>query len=81
MIREVTYYQVICDGCGVSAHEASDFDAWGKPVDAVFEAEGFGWLTPNIEGVNPRIEAPDWGVGGPHYCPDCAPNQEGQADA
>lgn len=80
MIREVTFYQVICDACGVSAHEASDYDAWGTPDGALLEAEDFEWVMPDIEGVNPRIEAPDGGVGGPHYCPKCAPAQKGQIE-
>lgn len=75
MIREVTFYQVICDGCGASAHEASDYDAWGTPDGALLEAEDFDWVMPDAEGL---------GIGpgrlalGPHYCPKCTPDQEGQ---
>ncbi|WP_280193257.1 hypothetical protein [Nocardia farcinica] len=75
----MSYHQVICDGCGVSAHEAGDFDAWGTPVDAVFEAECLDWVTPGADGLG--IDGPGLSPDGPHYCPDCAPNQEGQADA
>lgn len=78
MIREVTYYQAICDGCGVSAHEASDFDAWGEPVDALLEAEGVDWVTPGSDGLG--IDGPGLSPDGPHYCPKCAPTKEEATD-
>ncbi|MFI2561545.1 hypothetical protein [Nocardia farcinica] len=79
MIREVTFYQVICDGCGVSAHEASDYDAWGTSDGALLEAEKYDWVTPGADGLG--IDVPGLSLDGPHYCPKCAPTQEGQADA
>lgn len=47
MIREVTYYKVICDwpGCEHDAHqdEGSDYAAWGSAGDAEAEADSADW--------------------------------------
>ncbi|MFD3594300.1 hypothetical protein ACFWU5_16375 [Nocardia sp. NPDC058640] len=64
MIREVTYYQAICDKCGVSAHEGGDFSAWADATNALAEAEGCDWTAPGPASLT---------VDGPHYCPDCTP--------
>lgn len=49
MIKEVTYYQVICDGCGKDAQEGSDYSAWADRDTARIEPEASDWLT----GVGP----------------------------
>lgn len=44
-IKEVTYHQVVCDGCGADAHEESDFSAFYDSGRAIEDASGGGWLT------------------------------------
>jgi hypothetical protein len=58
-IREVTMYQVICDGkdCGANAQEDGEFYAWADPSQADDEATGAGWLSTDDR---------------KHYCEDCA---------
>lgn len=55
MIKEVTYYQVICDLCGANAGEASDYSAWSNPGSAEEDAGFSDW---HIEGGN-------------HICSEC----------
>jgi hypothetical protein len=45
MIKEVTYYQVICDKCGRDAQEDSDYSAWKDRDTARIEPEASDWLT------------------------------------
>lgn len=45
MIKEVTYYQVICDCCGRDAQEDSEFSAWSDRETARIEPEASDWLT------------------------------------
>jgi hypothetical protein len=44
-VREVTYYQVQCDGCGQNAQENSEFSAWSGPDEARINAEDDAWVT------------------------------------
>jgi hypothetical protein len=53
--QEVTMYRVICDGCGVSAHDGGDFYAWADKSQAEIEADSSEWMS---------------GDGG-HWCPRC----------
>lgn len=55
MIKEVTYYDVVCDRCGKSLIEENDI-CCQEPFDAVFFA------TMQCNYVN---------IKGKHYCPDC----------
>lgn len=65
MIREVTYYQVICDGCGADAHEGSDYAAWSDIEGAEECAEFDGWDVVHTEQSGRK-----------HYCPDCPPVED-----
>lgn len=46
MIREVTYYQFVCDfpGCEVTAQEDGEFSAWGEESAALDDAARNDWL-------------------------------------
>ncbi|MFD6400795.1 hypothetical protein [Nocardia sp. NPDC060249] len=70
MIRPVTYYEAICDKCGVSAHEGGDISAWGDAELALEDAEGCDWVTPGSAPPGPLTTA------GRHYCPECAATEE-----
>jgi hypothetical protein len=45
VIKEVTYYQVICDKCGADAQEGSDYSAWADRETARIEPQASDWLT------------------------------------
>lgn len=72
MIRPVTYYEAICDKCGVSAHEGGDYSAFLNPADALEEAEGCDWVSPGH---------PCLAQDRPLLCPDCAPDEDDQPAA
>lgn len=55
MIREVTMYQAVCDGCGKPCAEIGGIIAWESRESAQIAAWESGWLTINHE----------------TYCPDC----------
>lgn len=55
MIREVIMYTVVCDRCGTSADEGTDYSAWTCQDGARLTAEGNDYMV--IEGKD--------------YCPDC----------
>lgn len=46
MIREVTFYQAVCDwpGCDVTAHEDTDYAAWADVAMAAEDVENAEWL-------------------------------------
>ena len=55
MIKEITMYTAICDGCGKDVHEGCEISAWGDKgyvEEVVMEAD---WIR----------------EGGEHYCTDC----------
>jgi len=56
-VQQVPMYRVICDRCGISAHEHGDYYAWTEVEGAEIEADASDWT---IEGGN-------------HLCPDCTP--------
>jgi len=56
-IQQVPMYRVICDRCGISAHERGDYYAWTEVEGAEYEADSSDWC---IEGGN-------------HLCLDCTP--------
>jgi hypothetical protein len=43
-IIEVTMYRLVCDRCGKSAQDASDYYAWADKDSAVNDAECDDWL-------------------------------------
>ena len=54
-IREVTYYQAVCDGpCG-QVDDGGEWSAWSAPDGAKAAAEDAGWVT----------------IGDKLVCPDC----------
>ena len=60
MIREVTTYQAVCDGCGSPCAETGGIMAWANRESARIAAWEAGWLT-----VNHEI-----------YCPNCVEYDE-----
>ncbi len=47
-VKEVTYYTVICDECGVSAFEGQEFTAWSDADGAIWAvAESLEWSEDN----------------------------------
>lgn len=44
--REVTYYQAVCDwpDCDATAHEATDYAAWGEAHQAEEDVDNANWL-------------------------------------
>lgn len=57
----VTYYTVVCDGCGTDAFDGDDYSAWADEEQAleVFNAgndDGGDWLATDD---------------GKHWCPNC----------
>jgi len=56
-IQQVPMFRVLCDRCGISAQEHSDYYAWAEVEGAEIEADSSDWV---IEGDN-------------HLCPDCTP--------
>lgn len=44
-VEEVTYHQVVCDGCGADAHEDSDFSAFYDSGHAIEDASNSDWMT------------------------------------
>lgn len=57
VIASAPYYWVVCDVCGVSAQEGSDYSAWSDRDTCEIEPGEMDW---HIEGGN-------------HVCPDCLP--------
>lgn len=55
MIREVTMYQAVCDGCGRPCAETGGIMAWANRESARIAAWESGWFIVNHE----------------TYCPDC----------
>ena len=57
-IREVTMYQIVCDGedCGANAQEDGDYYAWADDGQAEDEATSYDWITTDDR---------------KHYCPEC----------
>jgi hypothetical protein len=43
-VQEVTMYRVVCNRCGYSAQDGSDYYAWIEPGQAVDDADGDDWL-------------------------------------
>jgi len=43
MIKEVTMFTVVCDNCGMSADEGTEYSAWTDKVGAVEAAIGNDW--------------------------------------
>jgi len=43
-IIEVTMYRLVCDRCGKSAQDGTDWYAWSDEDGAVNDAEDNGWL-------------------------------------
>ena len=60
MIREVTMYQAVCDGCGKPCAEIGGIMAWANRESARIAAREAGWLIVNHE----------------TYCPDCVEYDE-----
>lgn len=61
MIREVTMYQAVCDGCGKShVNENMGCCAWVDGCSAIEDAYEAGWDE----------------IGGKLYCPDCVEYDE-----
>jgi hypothetical protein len=54
--REVTMWTVVCDRCGKSADEDTDYVAWSDKDGAGVVAEGVDWLITHDN---------------EHYCLDC----------
>lgn len=44
-VQEVTMYRLLCDGCGGSASDLSDFYAWADIDSAVTDAQENDWYT------------------------------------
>lgn len=59
-VKNVTYYQVECDGCGTGAHRDSEFSAFADSVWAVEDASDQDWMT---EIGSERLD----------FCPKCVP--------
>lgn len=56
MIRKVTMYEGICDGCGRQFEDdGGNIIAWGDSADIEFLMQESGWQE----------------INGKHYCPDC----------
>jgi hypothetical protein len=58
--REATYYTAICDLCGASADESSDYTAWGDSAWADDAAANRDW----------------WIERGNHICDPCQPRPD-----
>jgi hypothetical protein len=54
-IKKVEMFTVICDNCGKSADEGSEYSCWNEDTFAEVIAMESGWLAENDL----------------HYCPDC----------
>lgn len=55
MVKEVTMYTVVCDGCGKDANEGTEFAGWNNKSyteDVAIDAD---WIKQDEK----------------HYCPDC----------
>ncbi len=66
MIKEMTMYTVVCDACGVSADNDTDYCAWATEDEA--------WEQANHNGYE-YINDTDT-----QYCPECRMKMEGGAD-
>ena len=55
MIKELTMFTVICDGCGTDVNEDTEYSCWNDKLYAQDIAMEADWVTDN----------------GKHYCPDC----------
>ena len=62
-VREVTYYQAVCDGCQKVAdyHEFHEFTAWSDEAGALESAFEMDWVN-----VSDRLHCPQC-----QNCPDC----------
>lgn len=43
-ITQITMYRIVCDRCGKSAQDGTDYYAWQDKDAAVLDAENDGWL-------------------------------------
>lgn len=64
MIKEVTYYTVICDRCGKDNGHGAEYAAWGTDGDAECDAQENDWEC----------------IGKGHYCPDCVMWNEDESE-
>lgn len=55
-LREVTMYTIVCDRCGVSVDEGTDYAAWADDTTSLQIAQDNGWLVTDD---------------GSHYCDEC----------
>lgn len=55
MIKELKMYTVVCDKCGISADDGTEYSCWSD--------ESFAW---DVASDSSWIEEQD-----KHYCPDC----------
>lgn len=60
-VREVTFYQVVCDRCGAIAQEGGEYAAWATRQAAVDEAHDAMWLCGEWDEVEQAG----------HWCDDC----------
>lgn len=63
-IKSAPYYWVVCDVCGVSAQEGSEYSAWGDKGGAEEMVLDSDW---HVEGGN-------------HLCEDCTPMDRDEED-
>jgi len=64
MIKEMTMYTVVCDACGVSADNDTDYCAWATEDEAWEQADGNDFKY----------------IDSKHWCPECRMKMGGGAD-